>query len=289
MITASSIRYGLRSAAASLNPARQRCPSCGSRDRVPLERKWIVTQLVRCGACRLMYRVPTDSPQQSERFYQREYLEGYTSSCPTPEALAALVASGFAGTERDYTGRIAILLALGVAKGATVLDYGASWGYGVWQLRASGYQAVGYEISRPRAAYAREKLALHVFERLEDLPRGIDVFFSSHAIEHVPAPHQIFALARRLTRPGGLFVAFTPNGSAARRAKPEQAANVAHMWGQVHPIVLDDVFYRHALANQPTLLATNPYSLDLIRGWNQRTDLSGDLSGGELLAVTVLA
>jgi 2-polyprenyl-3-methyl-5-hydroxy-6-metoxy-1,4-benzoquinol methylase len=289
MISASSVRYGVRSAVFWLDPSHQRCPNCGSRDRQLIERKWVVTRLARCAGCRLMYRLPTDSPQFSQRFYQREYQVGFTSTCPTPAALDALIAAGFAGTERDYTRRIAVLEALGVRPGAAVLDYGASWGYGVWQLRASGYDAVGYEISRPRASYAREKLAVRVFERPEDLPRDVDVFFSSHVIEHVPAPCDVISLARRLVRPGGLFVAFTPNGSAARRAKPEQACNVAHMWGQAHPIVLDDVFYRHALPEDPKLIATSPYSLDFVRGWGKRVDRSGDLSGGELLLVAVLA
>ena len=288
MITASSIRYGVRSALLRFDPDRCRCPNCGSRDRRLLERKWIVTELVRCGACGLMYRLPTDPSQFGQRFYQHDYRQGFTSTCPTPEALAGLIASGFAGTVRDYTTRVAVLAALGVAKGARVLDYGASWGYGVWQLRASGYDAVGYEISQPRARYAREALALSVCDRTEDLAGGLDVFFSSHVIEHVPAPRDVFSLARRLLRSGGLFVAFTPNGSAARRAKPDQAHNVMRMWGLLHPIVLDDVFYSRVLPAEPKLLATSPYPLDSIRRWDQRTDLSADLSGNELLLATVL-
>lgn len=235
-----------------------------------------------------MYRLPTDAPRVAEQFYQREYTEGFTSTCPTAAALAALIAVGFTGTDRDYTTWIAVLHALSVASGSRVLDYGASWGYGVWQLQASGYDAIGYEISRPRASYAREELALRVFERTEDLPCDVDVFFSSHVIEHVPAPRDVISLARRLVRPGGLFVAFTPNGSAARRAKPEQACNVAHRWGQAHPIVPDDVFYRRVLPEDPKLIATSPYPLDVIRGWDRRSDRSHDLSGGELLLVAVL-
>jgi len=61
------------------------------------------------------------------------------------------------------------------------------------------------------------------------------------------------------------------------------------VWGQAHPIVLDDVFYRHALPGDIKLIAMNPYSLDFIRGWDKRVDRSGDLSGGELLLVAVFA
>jgi 2-polyprenyl-3-methyl-5-hydroxy-6-metoxy-1,4-benzoquinol methylase len=235
-----------------------------------------------------MYRLPTDPPQFGQQFYQREYRQGFTSTCPTPDALAGLIATGFEGTDRDYTTRIAVLHALGVANGATVLDYGASWGYGVWQLRASGYNAVGYEISCPRARYAREVLAVSVFDQTADLAGGLDVFFSSHVIEHVPTPRDVFSLARRLVRSGGLFVAFTPNGSAARRAKPDQADNMMRMWGHLHPIVLDNVFYSRVFPAEPKLFASSPYALDSIRRWDRRTDLSGDLSGDELLLAVVM-
>ena len=47
------------------------------------------------------------------------------------------------------------------------------------------------------------------------------------------------------------------------------------------------MFYRRALLEDPKLIATRPYSLDLIRGWDKRLDLSGDLSGDELLLVAV--
>ena len=60
------------------------------------------------------------------------------------------------------------------------------------------------------------------------------------------------------------------------------------MWGLLHPIVLDDVFYAHVLPAQSKLLATSPYPLDSIRSWDQRTNLSTDLSGNELLLAAVL-
>ena len=185
MITASSLRYGLRAAVDRFDPTRRRCPNCGSADYKALERKWVVTELVRCSACRLMFRLPTDPPQASERFYQHEYRIGFTSLCPTPEALAAFIATGFVGTERDYTRRIAVLRALGVGDGAHVLDYGASWGYGVWQLQASGFQAVGYEINL-RALSTRVSAAC-AFRCIEDLLAPSERVLSSHVVG-VPAP-----------------------------------------------------------------------------------------------------
>lgn len=234
-----------------------------------------------------MFRLPTDPEGFGERFYQREYRSGATSLYPLPPVLRQLVESRFAGSDLDCSPRIDVLEALDPRPGSVVIDFGASWGYCVWQLRRRGYNAIGYEISRPRAHYARRMLDVPMATSVDELPRGVDVFFSSHVIEHIPAPGAVFAIAQRCLRPGGLFVAFTPNGCAPRRALPEQALNVARMWGLVHPIVLDDVFYAHAFRGYPRLLATTPYPYDIIRTWDRRTDTTSDLSGGELLIVVV--
>ena len=53
-----------------------------------------------------------------------------------------------------------------------------------------------------------------------------DCFFSSHVIEHVPVPNRAFAYAQALLKADGLFLSFTPNGSAPCRgahAEWEQA------------------------------------------------------------------
>ena len=79
---------------------------------------------------------------------------------------------------------------------------------------------LGYEVSRPRAKYAQEKLGLSVIDELSALDTNYEVFFSSHVLEHVPAPQQVIDLAKRVTQSGGIFVAFTPNGS-----RPKAYAN----------------------------------------------------------------
>jgi hypothetical protein len=45
-----------------------------------------------------------------------------------------------------------------------------------------------------------------------------------------------------ILKPGGLFIAFTPNGSAQFRHENERVWS--QLWGMVHPNVLDDRYYR---------------------------------------------
>jgi 2-polyprenyl-3-methyl-5-hydroxy-6-metoxy-1,4-benzoquinol methylase len=275
--------YFARSLAGWLHPGRLRCPACGSGDHTIVKRKALVTALVRCKSCELLFRIPTDPPHFAEAFYQEEYVHPTMTPRPSRDILGELIAQGFVGSGNDFTLRIEILRTLGVPAGARILDFGASWGYGTWQLQQAGYEAHGLEVSRPRARYAREALGMNVVERADQLQGPFDVFFSSHVLEHLPAPSEALAVARRLVRANGLFVAFTPNGSAeCLRENPRQY----HLaWGLVHPHFLDERFYRHMFPDAPKLLASSPYDLPRISAWDRCQDLTLSLAGPELLFV----
>jgi len=242
---------------------------------------------MRCSSCRLLFRAPTDPPRLHQRFYNRDYSEGYTTDCPSREALDALVKNRFIGSERDYSSKIDVVLALGVNPGARVLDYGASWGYGTWQLRDRGYDTVGYEIGRPRARYARAALAVPVHDSFDEINGLFDLVFCSHVLEHTSAPMDLVLCALSKLRPGGLFLAFTPNGCSQRTDQEANRHEYRHIWGLVHPILLDAEFYRFALARWPTLLCSSPYDTNQIRAWNRTSNAAFEL-GGDELAVTVV-
>ncbi len=53
----------------------------------------------------------------------------------------------------------------------------------------------------------------NVVSNFEDVSGKFDVFFSSHVLEHVPDLRKVFEYAASVLRRGGIFVAFTPNGS----------------------------------------------------------------------------
>ena len=153
------------------------CPSCGCKSAELVRRKYLVTALRRCGDCRLLFRTPTTSTAENQAFYQKDYTQGFTTDCPSDAALAELLKSGFAGSIRDYSAYVGILRAAGAAPGAApsdaaiakplrLFEFGCSWGYGSWQFAKPGFEVEAYEISEPRAKYAREKLGVKVHPSL---------------------------------------------------------------------------------------------------------------------------
>jgi 2-polyprenyl-3-methyl-5-hydroxy-6-metoxy-1,4-benzoquinol methylase len=262
------------------------CPSCGEKEGRLVMRKYVVTTLRRCSRCRLLFRTPTTNAAENAAFYQSEYHQGFTSDVPGEGDLQSLLECGFAGSEKDYSVYVAVLKALGSVPGERILDFGCSWGYGSWQLSNAGFKVTAYEISKPRCRYAREKLGVEAYETVEELPgNNFDVFFSAHVLEHVPSIREVAEFALTKLRRGGLFIAFTPNGSEAFRKREPEAWN--QLWGMVHPNFLDDTFYRTLFPSG--LLASTPYDLSRISNWrkNPRLAVSEDLSGSELLFASV--
>ncbi len=138
-----------------------------------------------------------------------------------------------------------------------------------------------YEISQPRADYASEKLGVNLMNPSQARAGSYDCFFSAHVIEHVPSVRRMFELGFRLLRPGGLFVAFAPNGSDAfRRVNP----TVWHKyWGLVHPQLIDETFVACLASANSYLVAACPYSLEEIRTWSCKERRLCPLEGNELL------
>jgi 2-polyprenyl-3-methyl-5-hydroxy-6-metoxy-1,4-benzoquinol methylase len=270
-----------------------RCPNCGSKEFVTVDRKYFVTSLRRCRVCQLMYRVPPDDERANFEFYQQSYRQGFTTELPGSDALRQLLATKFAGTEKCYRAYISILCKLGVLPGARIFDYGCSWGYGSWQLKDFGYRVSACEISETRAEFARAELGIDCSSDVSEaafdgaLRNASDCFFSAHVLEHVPSPARVIELARLALRPGGLFVAFTPNGSEAFRRADPHAWHL--LWGRVHPNFIDDRFYCHHLARNELYLDSTPAKVDMLGrfGRGEQAQIP-ELSGSELLCVARL-
>jgi 2-polyprenyl-3-methyl-5-hydroxy-6-metoxy-1,4-benzoquinol methylase len=278
------LRYFADSLAKRLGGGARECPSCGFAGSSTVDRKYLVTTLERCQRCQLLFRVPTTSAGASDAFYQSSYRQGFTTDLPSDAALAQYLSHGFP-PERNYGAYIAVLSALGCMPGARILDFGCSWGYGTWQLRRAGFRVQGLEVSKGRSRFAREKLGVDVVPSLGDVAAPLDVFFSAHVLEHLPSPLEAIRAGLALLKPGGFFVAFTPNGSAQFRAANRLAWH--RLWGMVHPQLIDDRFYDYALAGRRYLLASSPYEpagmAEWLRGAGDSARL--DLSGGELLCL----
>lgn len=260
------------------------CPYCGHSQSTVIGRKRIVLQLRRCAACALMYRWPKDTTRFNRRFYQRQYRQGMTTDTPDAEHLEKLKTSIFQGTENHLSDKIAVLKAL-MPRGR-VLDYGCSWGYGTFQLVAAGYDAVGFEISSPRAEFGRSRLGVTVISSecaLDELAGSFDAVFASHVLEHLPAPSAAFDRLASLLKPRGLLLAFVPN-CGGRNAR-ELGVKWGPMCCEKHPLALDSAFFHHALPKCGFSVRTmsDPYNPDDLMRSNAPVGEGTELSGDELM------
>ena len=228
-LSTSKLRYLVWAASRCLG-AETSCPFCSDANTVVVRRKYGVTALRLCNTCKLMFRTPKGSVEESTNFYQTDYAQGFTTDCPSPEALRQLKSVHFRNTQRDYSAYLSVLKGAGLGAGISVYDFGCSWGYGSWQMREAGYKVTSWEISLPRAAYAKEMLNCEIVLP-EKLNEPVDCFFSSHVLEHLDRPSILWDAARRVLKPNGIVVLFMPNGGASN-------PNVNLWWGQVHPLLV---------------------------------------------------
>ena len=150
-----------------------------------------------------------------------------------------------------------------------------------------GFDVESFEISKPRAKYAREKLGVRVHDSISSVSGSFDIFFSSHVLEHVPSVKESIEFGMRILKPGGLFVAFTPNGSLDFRKKKRKVWD--SLWGSVHPNFLDCDYYTSAFMGKHLFLSgRRPYSIEAIQNWRESTDIGEtmlELDGKELLVL----
>lgn len=281
-------KYYASSIAKTPFPKYSRCPNCGGRPAAVVDRKYLITSLARCSQCDLLYRRPASTERELSGFYLASYKTDNTNtpSDRSPETYRDLEVLK---RPRDYSDYVRVLRALGCAHGAKIFEYGCSWGYGSAQLRAGGFDITGYEISANNRKFAREVLGLTIVDDFkvfaQDLPApAFDVFFSSHVLEHLARLQPIFDLARRLVKPGGYFVFFVPNGSEV--FMKANRARWRRLWGEVHPLFLDERFFTKAFAGEPVLLGASPVDGAVLADFaaNGRTTLA-PLDGKELTCV----
>ena len=271
------LRYLAWAARYSVGARDTNCPACGTQATTIIRRKYLVTSLWECASCRLRFRVPKDSKEKSSHFYQDTYAQGFTTDCPSDEVLSSLVARNFSGAEKDFGGYIDILRAVGLKDGDSILDFGCSWGYGSWQLSHAGFKVHSYEISKPRAAFARTKLGCNVLASLADLTERVDCFFSSHVIEHLPDPNVMWNAASVVLSARGVMVCFCPNGS------PGLESTYGHttydrLWGKVHPLLITPNFLRRNSARHgyEVRLYSRPFAIDALATSHEEPNLQGD-------------
>ncbi|MBV9170486.1 MAG: methyltransferase domain-containing protein [Chloroflexi bacterium] len=267
--------------AASRWPGADRsCPACRSRNTRLIKRKYGVTGLFECEHCHLFFRMPKGSLEDDGQFYEEEYEQGSTTDLPNDEQLRMLKASSFREIGKDYTPYIDVLRALGLNSGASIYDYGSSWGYGSWQFRKAGYRVYSYDVAKRRARFAQEKLGCTTVAGPTRVPEGVDCVFASHVIEHLADPNVMWTIAVQVLKPRGVLVLLTPNGEP-RRGQLD-ARTYHQLWGRVHPLLLSVTPLTWMAEHHGFEGAgySSPYELSRIAQW-----LSGRLDGDELLFV----
>ena len=263
------------------------CPSCGATNSEDIDKKFFHS-LLRCKGCELLYRWPYETAQEMQSFYQSSYKQkGLTTDLPDMKTLNELIQKKFNGTSKDFSRVIELFDAISIKKNAKILDYGANWGYGVFQFNSVGFEALGYELSKPRASYA-DNLGVSVYSDWNDVvSRGpYDVVFSSHVLEHTPDPVAALRQQRSVLKPGGRIVGYVPNGST--EFKKANFDSFHKLWGFVHPVMIDEVFLRKTLDS--LFVATGAHvddDLNKLKIWDKRSHWCGTLTNSELLFIAV--
>ena len=266
------------------------CPSCKSNENLIVDKKYFITSLKRCENCMLLYRTPTTTIEENKDFYQEEYTQGFTTDCPNDDKLNELISNNFRNTEKDYSKIIEILNILDLKSNTNVsslFDYGCSWGYGSYQLKKI-FNVKSYEISAPRAKYARDKLGVNIIneselDSLKNNDNKLDFFFMSHVLEHVPNPSETLDLGLKLLKKGGYIVSFTPNGSMENK---KINSKWSQLWGMVHPNFIDEKFYEKFFKNNIYYIGSSKYNFKNIHNFTKNNqNYIDDLSGSELMII----
>jgi 2-polyprenyl-3-methyl-5-hydroxy-6-metoxy-1,4-benzoquinol methylase len=261
----------------------RQCPYCGSFDNELIARCRVIIQLRKCHNCGLMFRYPKETPEYNQKYYQQDYKEGITTDMPSPETIEKWKQVNFKGTPVDFTEKLN-LLNLFIQQGK-VLDFGASWGYVSYQLAAAGYDVYSYELSKVRGGYAKKHLGVRMIESLQELEKHqerFDAIYTSHVIEHVPYPKELFNLFMKLLKPKGKLIAFVPNCQSVSQI-------MGHGFGMHHVLALNKEFLEPALLNQGfenTFFTSSPYHFNKIRKFAESNVKYDDkLEGDELFFV----
>jgi 2-polyprenyl-3-methyl-5-hydroxy-6-metoxy-1,4-benzoquinol methylase len=223
------------------------CPYCGPSAQVRLvQRKKMIVEILQCQTCHLWFRWPADTPGEHDSYYQEDFAtDAPQIMLPGDAELDLLKQKNFCGSPLDINNKIRVLRAL--RPGGRVLDFGCSWGYGTFQFRQHGFDAVGFEVSRPRADFGRKKLELNIMDSFDDLAKlpdgSFDIIFSNHVVEHLPDIGPTFALLTRLLKENGFIFHILPNfmGKLAR------SGHWVKWIGEDHPVAPAMPFFEYAI------------------------------------------
>jgi SAM-dependent methyltransferase len=230
-----------------------------------MARKKLVLDVFRCQKCSLIFRWPLDTEAEADNYYQREYAKSAPYvQLPSPAKLSELLQANFAGSPLDRSSEIAIVK-IQRPRGR-VLDYGCSWGFATRQFNQQGFRATGFEISKVRAEYGREKLGVEIiddFSELRALPGGsFDIVYSHQVLKNLVDIRSAFEVMQHLLAPGGLMFHVVPNFEAMMTKNAKRLNWI----GEEHPIAPTREFFEFSLPQngfQVIRIASSPFPENL--------------------------
>lgn len=178
------------------------CPSCDSTDRSP-EFGAFEIQIVRCQSCDLRYC--SSQPRNLEDVY---FGDTYVS-----HAKENYLSNVDYRTERFSPERIHLIQSyFPFRAGQSILDIGCGTGWFLEYARTAGYQVFGHEYADHLAQWTEANRKFRVYRGdLTKIQEQFDIITLFDVLEHVPSPKELFANVKRLLRPEGIAVVFTPN------------------------------------------------------------------------------
>ena len=287
--TRSKLRFARRMLLHRLRRQPRVCPYCGPSSPVTrITRKKLIMDILRCGKCHLIFRWPLDTTEELETHYETEFAEEAPQvRLPEPSELQTLIKDEFASRfGPDLAHKLGILKA--IRNHGRVLDFGCSWGYATYLMCKKGFDAVGFEVSKSRAEYARKNLSLTVIDSiaaLDAVPAGsFDIVFSNNVLEHLSSIGDALTACARVLATDGIAIHVLPNFSGRARRSGEWLQWI----GEDHPVAPTMDFFRVALPAaglRHFKFAASPFDEQAIAAVTDFSIPASQLDGDELLVV----
>ena len=226
--------------------------------------------IVRCTTCGLLYVENPPSADELQTHYSFE--SGYHQDLAGDGADVKL-------HEQEAGANLQVLSRN--ARPGHLLDVGCSTGLFLAAAGQAGWDAHGLEYSADSARVARERHGLEVDQGElmsgRYAPASFDVVTMWDVIEHMPDPHAALCVVQEILKPGGKFVAKTPNADGIYPRASFAVAGVAGFWGHPEP---PGHLYQFSVATLSRLLIDSGFTVDRVH--HQRIPIAysfGDLKG----------
>jgi SAM-dependent methyltransferase len=250
----------------ALIKTKMKCPYCQSLPLV-YGKKYLVFDISKCQKCGLFFVNPTPLLNKNlEKFYDERYYSSDTA-IPNLEELKLLKKQNFRGSKKDCHEKLAVIRRL--SSGNRLLEFGAGWGYFLFQAAAYNFFPVGVEISRRKADFGRNYLGVDIYSDIDSTEGKFDIICTFHTLEHLTDLKYIFDKFYQRLLPNGVIIIEVPNFDPETKGR-----SVFSIIGKVHPLGFSNWFFGKNLQKHgfSEINIAGNYA-DLLKKPNERTSL----------------